>query len=115
MPTSNFTGGFWGYVGHSLLSFLLTVVTLGIATPWIICRWARWFINKTTLDGKQIYFEGKGGALFGRMLLWGLLTIVTLGIFSVMYVIKFYRWIISNTHFFDLSEVSLPETQSFGV
>lgn len=95
---SDFDGGVWGLIGIRLLQFLLILVTLGIATPWAICKYERWVAKHTIVDGRRLVFDGKGGQLFGRLLLWGLLTIVTLGIFSLWLPIKYQKWLVSHIH-----------------
>ena len=34
---SYFDGGLLSYIGYSILSFIIIVLTLGIATPWAVC------------------------------------------------------------------------------
>ena len=48
---SEFKGGLLGLIGTNLLSILLIIVTLGIGTPWAVCRIERWKVNHTVIDG----------------------------------------------------------------
>ena len=96
---SKFTGGLFGLIGISTLAFLLTVCTLSIGAPWAFCMVQRWYTKHTTIDGKQLYFDGKGGQLFGKELLWLLLTVLTLGLFMLWYPIVIQKWVTKHTHF----------------
>ena len=98
---SVFIGTAIGLFGKIVLSILLSIVTLGIATPWIICMMARWVTNNTYINGKKLRFDGRGGALFGRYILWTFIAIITLGIFSFWSVLKMSKWIAKHTHISD--------------
>ena len=95
---SKFTGGLLGLIGIGILQSLLIFVTLGIGTPWAICMKENWYARHTTIDGKQVYFDGNGGQLFGQYIKWFLLTIITLGIYSFWLSIKMHAWVVSHTH-----------------
>ena len=98
---SIFKGTAIGLFGKIILSILLSIVTLGIATPWIICMMARWVTNNTYINGKKLRFDGRGGALFGKYLLWGFLTIITLGIFGFWLSLNLQKWVAKHTHVSD--------------
>lgn len=101
--TNNGESKFIGTVGSHfvlvLVNFLLELVTLTFATPWVVCRNYRWKIENQVIDGNDVTFTGKGGQLFGRYLLWVLLTIVTIGIYSFWIPVKIQQWLTENTHF----------------
>ena len=101
---SKFTGGLLGLIGISILAYLLTLCTLTIGAPWAFCMTQRWITNHTTIDGKQLYFDGTGGQLWGKIFLWLLLTVVTLGLFILWYPIVMQKWITKHTHFLEESE-----------
>ena len=96
---SKFTGGLLGLIGVSIVQVLLIIFTLGIATPWAVCYKERWLADKTIIDGRQLHFDGSGGALFGQFIKWLLLTLITLGIYGFWLNIKMKKWVIQNTHF----------------
>ena len=98
---SKFNGGLLGLIGITLLQLLLTIITLGFGTPWAVCMKERWIAKHTIVDGKQLYFEGTGGQLFGKYLLWLLLTIITIGIFGLWLGIKMKQWTVKHTHMVD--------------
>jgi len=95
---SKFTGGILGLLGTTILAVLTIIFTLGIGTPWAVCRKYRWTTKHTKIDGRQLTFEGTGGRLFGKFIKWWLLTIVTLGIFSLWLGLRMKAWVVSNTH-----------------
>lgn len=61
---SKFDGGLLGYIGINLASLLLFVITLTLATPWIICMRKRWHVNHTIVEGRRLNFTGKGALSF---------------------------------------------------
>ena len=95
---SKFTGGLLGLIGINILRVLLIAITLGIATPWAISMYHRWEAKHTTIDGKQLEFDGTGGQLFGKYIIWLLLTIITFGIYSFWLGIKMKQWVTYHTH-----------------
>ena len=95
---SKFTGGLLGLIGISILQGLLIGLTLGIATPWAICLKESWIAKHTTIDGRQVVFDGTGGQLFGNFIKWFLLSIITLGIYSLWLGINMKKWVVKHTH-----------------
>ncbi|MBE6639188.1 MAG: DUF898 domain-containing protein [Ruminococcaceae bacterium] len=95
---SKFTGGLLGLIGISIAQALLTLITLGIGTPWAICMKERWLAKHTIIDGRQLVFDGTGGQLFGNFIKWFLLSIITLGIYSFWLTIKMKKWVVKHTH-----------------
>jgi uncharacterized membrane protein YjgN (DUF898 family) len=95
---SKFNGGLLGLIGIGILQGLLIVFTLGFGAPWAVCMKERWYANHTTIDGRQLTFDGTGGQLFGNYIKWFLLTIITLGIYSFWLSIKMKAWVVKHTH-----------------
>ncbi len=89
---SCFDGGTWGLIGTRLLALLLTVVTLGIGTPWAECMVMRWEARHTVISGRRMKFTGKGLDLLGRYLLWFLLCVITLGIYGFWFPVQREKW-----------------------
>ena len=98
MNESKFTGGLLGLIGINILQGLIMFLTLGLAVPWAVCMKERWIAKHTILDGRQVYFDGTGGQLFGNYIKWFLLTIITLGIYGFWLDIKMKQWIVKHTH-----------------
>jgi len=75
---------------------LLLTITLGFATPFVLCTVIRWICKNSTIGGKSYAFKGTAGGLFGRWILWFLLTIITLGIYSFWSTRNQIRWVVEN-------------------
>ena len=95
---SKFNGGLLGLIGIGILQGLLIVFTLGIGAPWAVCMKERWYANHTTIDGRQLTFDGTGGQLFGNWIKWFLLTVITCGIYGFWVAPRLYNWVVSHTH-----------------
>ena len=95
---SKFNGGLLGLIGVSILQALISVFTLGIGVPWALCMKERWLAKHTTIDGRQLVFDGKGIQLFGMYIKWLLLSIITLGIYTLWLSLKMKAWVVSHTH-----------------
>ena len=94
-----FDGGAATYLGTGLLSFLITVVTLGIALPYAIVLRQRWRTKHTYVNGHRLVFLGSGIGLFGRWIKWLLLMVITAGIYSFWVVPRLTQWVVENTDF----------------
>jgi len=75
---------------------LLWAITLGFATPFIVCTIIRWICNHSTIGGKNYAFKGTATGLFGRWILWTILSIITIGIYSFWSTRNQIRWVIEN-------------------
>jgi uncharacterized membrane protein YjgN (DUF898 family) len=96
-----FHGGAASYIGIGIVSFLLTVLTLGIAYPWALCMQQSWKIDNTTINGRRLKFYGNGFSLLGLWIKWLLLLVVTLGIYSLWIGPSLQKWIVENTDYAD--------------
>jgi len=97
----SFTGTGGQLFVHFLVGYLLMIITLGIYTPWFICRMLRWGAENFTLtadDGTtyKLRFDGTGGALFGTFILGALLMIITLYIYTPWFMVKLRKWLYSH-------------------
>lgn len=95
---SRFTGGAGGWFGNHLLTFMMTVLTLGIAFPWAHKRMIKWKTEHTNIGGSFLVFSGTGLQLTGRYLLLLLLTVLTLGIYAFLFPEYYRKWRWSHTH-----------------
>jgi len=102
---SYFDGSFWHLVGLSIGGYLLCLITLGIALPWVYCWFAKWRANHTVVEGKRLQFNGKGISLLGHYILKGwllglILGPLTLGLYIIYYFcVSLKRWEVKNTSF----------------
>jgi len=97
-----FTGFAMELFKELFVGCLLTIITLGIYTPWFICRAQRWFWRNISVKdhaGKEVklQFEGKGDELFGTFIAGCLLTLVTLGIYGFWFIVKLHKFFLENT------------------
>jgi uncharacterized membrane protein YjgN (DUF898 family) len=94
-----FDGGAGTYFGTGILAFLITVLTLGLGTPWAICLRYSWRTKHTYINGHRLRFTGSGGRLFGNWIKWFFFMIITLGIYSFWVVPRLTKWIVENQEF----------------
>lgn len=96
---SYFDGGYWAFIGYCILVGFVTMITFGIAFPWMCCLMQRWRAKHTIVNGKRMYFDGTGVQLIGRFILWMFLTLITFGIYGFWMVLSIKKWISKHTHF----------------
>ncbi len=96
---SYFDGDMVSYIGLVVVTFLLSLVTFGLAFPWVYCMTVRWTTNHTVIEGRRLKFVGTGTGLFGHYIKWFLLTIITFGIYGFWVYIKLKQWETQNTIF----------------
>lgn len=94
-----FDGGAGTYLGTGILAFLVTVLSLGIATPFAIVLRQRWRAKHTYVNGHRLVFLGGGMQLFGLWVKWFLLLIITLGVYAFWVGPRVQKWIVENTDF----------------
>lgn len=92
IPESYFDGKLIGLIGVRILTFIVTIITLGFAYPAMYCFNKRWIYKHTVINGYRLKFTGKGAQLIGKYLLWTFLTIITIGIYSFWLPIKYQKW-----------------------
>lgn len=63
-----FDGKFGAFAGKMILGFFLTIITLGIYSPWYIRTLIAFFSDNTSYNGDNFSFKGKGLNLLGIML-----------------------------------------------
>jgi uncharacterized membrane protein YjgN (DUF898 family) len=59
-----FKGTFGQYIGKLLLGLFLTIITLGIYSPWLITKIQKFFLDNTSHDSNNLGFAGTAGKLF---------------------------------------------------
>ena len=96
---SEFDGGVLELIGINIVAFLISALTLGIATPWAVTLKHCWIKKHTIIDGKGLKFTGTGGSLFFNYIKWWFLTLITLGIYGFWLEIKIEEWKAKNTTF----------------
>ena len=96
---SSFEGNALGWFGVNLLVFFGSLLTIGIARPWLICFRHRYIVSRTVINGHRLYFDGTGGGLLGKSFLWGFLTVITFFIYRPWVKVKRRKWLTSHVHF----------------
>lgn len=98
--TSEFGGKAIPYFFIGVAVKLGSLLSLGIAYPFLFCWRLKWVTKHTKVDGQQLVFDGNGIQLIGRYLLWILLCVVTLGIYLIFFMpLNWNRWETKHTHF----------------
>ena len=83
-----FNGKLGEFIGIILLGGLLSVITLGIYSPWFIKNIQKFFINNSSYDSNNPEFEGTGGSLFVILTLTLILPIIIISIFQGLFMIS---------------------------
>lgn len=96
---SRFEGSAIEFLGYIIFIGVFTILSLGLAYPWLICAYYKWEAKNTVISGKRLKFIGTGGSLFLNNLKWMILVIITFGIYSFWLQVKLLNWKISNTVF----------------
>ncbi len=85
-----------------LVGSILTSITLGIYTPWFMCKITKWLFGNTRIvENEQpvgsLDFEGTGGEFFVTYLVGFLLVSITLGIYTPWFQVKVTKFFAENT------------------
>jgi len=98
------TGSVWTYLILSLIYTVITIVTLGLASPWMIVGLERYKMNNTWFGNGQFRLEASGARLFLR---W----IVALVLYFAPIIIPLalnWSWIIAASHATAGTDVGMP-------
>ncbi len=99
---SAFTAGVLEFFAVEFVTALVSMVTFGIAAPFMIAWQLRWMAEGTVYSGRQTEFDGEGTELFMNYIKWWLLSVITLGIYAALYLpLNMNRWTAEHTHFKD--------------
>lgn len=96
---SGFTATVFELFAEKLLLLWVSLVTLGIAYPWLKCHYEGFIASKTYVKGHRLSFDGKGKDLAKKYFLWMLLSVVTFGVYSIFVADKMHKWVIEHTHY----------------
>ena len=96
---SFFDGGLLSSIGLNIINVIIIVFTLGLGTPWALCRKYAWTQKHTVIEGRRLRFNGTAGGLFGLWIKWYLLSLITLGIYAFRVSIDLQKWIVKHTSF----------------
>lgn len=102
MPQSknfSFDGGAGTFVGAAVSSFLITLLSFGLAFPFAVCLMQQWRAKHTLISGRRCKFIGTGTGLFGLWIKWFFLFLITLGIYGFWVIPELQKWIVEHTEF----------------
>ena len=98
---SYFDGSGLDMLGLTILTGIVSTITCGIATPWMLCKVYKWRKSHTVIDGRRLDFVGSGSSLLGHWILWCFLSVITCGIFSFFQYVALRKWEMQNTVYAD--------------
>ncbi len=107
--TCRFTGTGGGFLGTWILGVLLTVFTLGFASPWVVAMKTRWVRDHLRVGGEAVRFDGTGGQMFWTILVGRFLTVITLGLYLPWRLVGIQRWIAQHSVVAYGEDTSIPE------
>lgn len=101
-PNASYFDGTGGTLfGLILLTVLVSGITCGIGTPWMLVKIFKWRKEHTVIGGRRLAFRGTGGSLLGHWILWSLLSVITCGIYSYFEYVALLRWEMKFTYYAD--------------
>lgn len=87
------------FIWINVWTFFVSLITLGLAYPFLLAYRMRWVHRHTYIDDKRLEFTGQGRELFGRWLLWSIMMLGTLFIYGFVVAVQIRRWKATHTHF----------------
>ena len=91
---------FSGTVGQIFIFCLwmpiIEVISLGLATPFLLCVLMRWVCDNTVISGKRCKFKGAVGDLYEGWIKWTIISVFTIGVYSFWSVRNTIRWVVDN-------------------
>lgn len=109
---SRYTGGAVAPRLMKWLAFIVSLITLSLAHPAMVCWQERYRCRHTYIDGKRLKFDGYAAQLMGKYICWVLLTLVTLFIYSFWLSVKLKKWVAKHTHFADETNGGYAESDN---
>ena len=73
---SKFTGGAFANFFIEFLTDFVSICTLGLLYPLMLCWHKEWEVSHTYINGRQLMFDGKALQLFGKYLWWLFLSVI---------------------------------------
>ena len=82
-----YTGTMMDLLKAMFVPALLTSLTMGIYTPWMLCRYWAFVSEHTEVNGQRgrLTFSGDGGTLLGKFIVGYILTACTCGIYGAWF------------------------------
>jgi len=83
-----FDGTFGQYIGKLISGVFLSLITLGIYSPWFMTKMQKFFVDNTSYNSNKFEFAGTGGKLFKILFFTLFLPMVAMMIIMFPLVIK---------------------------
>jgi uncharacterized membrane protein YjgN (DUF898 family) len=83
-------------LGKFLLGVFLTVITLGIYSPWFTINIRKYIIENVRFGNIKFRYLGKGSDYFILVLIGSFLTLITAGIYSFWYAKDLFNYYVNN-------------------
>ncbi len=96
---SGFTATVFNLFIEKIFMIWMSIVTLGIAYPWLKCHYESFLASNTYVCGRRRTFDGTGWELAKKYLLWLLLSYVTFGIYGLWLSNNVRKWVTEHTHY----------------
>jgi len=113
---SKFTGGAFANFFIGLITAIVSVITLFLAYPVMVCWHKRWEANHTYINGRRLRFDGKAMQLFGKFIIWLLLSLITFGLYYIFCMrVALEKWYTKHTHFAGSPQEKEDEEESRSV
>ena len=95
---SRFTGSLVDCVIVNLVAGFVSVLSLGLLSPWAICYYYRYIASHTIIDRNQLRFDGTASQLWGQWFKWLFFIIITVGIYTFWVGLRLEQWRVCHTH-----------------
>lgn len=94
--------GVFDIIGHIIVWFFLTIITLGIALFFFPYSFSKFIINRSELTDDQgfrqpMYCDTELFGNLGHVIMWFFITIFTLGLGYAFYFYKVWSYSLNNT------------------
>ena len=100
---STFTGSNWGLIWRSIATSYGMILTLFIASPWLMAWYNKWYYSHTIIDNNKLEFTGSGKDMFFYYT-YLLLSAITLGLASIFMMAWLQRKTMAFVHFVESKE-----------
>lgn len=94
-----YRGDLKGLAGMFFINLLLTYITLGIYSPWMMCNLKKYIYENTSVNGQmgRLVFDGSPSELLGKYIIGMILTYCTFGIYSFWLINDIFAFMWENT------------------
>lgn len=95
--TSTFDGTGGELFLNYILLVLLTIISCGLLTPFMLVKITKWEKEHTIINGQRLMFNGTTAQLWGLWIKWWFLSLITCGIYSYFATVDYFKWKAKHT------------------